>query len=115
MKVVSRLFVLLVTASVLVAGYSAAIASPTALASTVSSITATSAATVAADFPRTVKDGAGNSVIVKSKPMHIVSVTLGTDEILFALVDPSRLVAITTNAKDAGQNNVVSLAPMVKT
>ncbi len=116
MKVVSRLFVLLVTASVLVAGYSAATASPTALTSTVSSITATSAATVAAvDFPRTVKDGAGNSVIVKSKPMHIVSVTLGTDEILFALVDPSRLAAITANASDAAQSNVVSLAPQVKT
>jgi iron complex transport system substrate-binding protein len=44
------------------------------------------------------------------KPTRIVSVTLGTDEILFGLIKPeerlNRIAAITANALDAGQSNI---------
>lgn len=40
------------------------------------------------------------------KPERIVSVTLGTDEILLALVDKSRLLAVTKYSEDPGISNV---------
>src|SRR5437868_403796 len=44
------------------------------------------------------------------KPTHIVSVTLGTDEILFGLLKPedrlTRIAAITENALDPMQSNI---------
>ncbi|HVO69704.1 MAG TPA: ABC transporter substrate-binding protein [Aggregatilineaceae bacterium] len=64
-------------------------------------------------FPRTVTDGAGNKVTISAEPMHIVSVTLGTDEILFALVVPSRLAAITANATDPAQSDIVEQAKTI--
>jgi len=64
-------------------------------------------------FPRTLTDGAGNQVTIKAQPQHIVSATLGTDEILMSLVDPSRLVAITVNALDPEQSNIVAQAKAV--
>ena len=64
-------------------------------------------------FPRTITDGAGNKITINAKPQHIVSATLGTDEILFSLVDPSRLAAITANASDPQQSNVANRAVQV--
>src|SRR5258708_18922606 len=61
-------------------------------------------------FPRTLTDGAGNHVTISAKPQHIVSATLGTDEILMSLVDHSRLVAVTANALDPEESNIVSQA-----
>ncbi len=61
-------------------------------------------------FPRTLTDGAGNHVTISAKPQHIVSATLGTDEILMALVDQSRLIAVTANALDLEESNIVSQA-----
>src|SRR5215470_2518645 len=65
-------------------------------------------------FPRTITDGAGNKVTINAKPVHIVSATLGTDEILFSLVDPSRLTAIIANATDPAQSDVVEQAKQVQ-
>ncbi len=61
-------------------------------------------------FPRTVTDGAGASVTISAPPVHIVSVALVSDEILFSLVDPSRLAAVTANAMDPAESDVVDLA-----
>ncbi len=61
-------------------------------------------------FPRTVTDGAGNKVTVNSRPVHILSATLASDEILLSLVDPARLVAVTANALDTSQSNVADAA-----
>src|SRR5258708_33477214 len=58
-------------------------------------------------FPRTLTDGAGNHVTISAKPQHIVSATLGTDEILMSLVDHSRLSAVTANALDLEESNFV--------
>jgi iron complex transport system substrate-binding protein len=61
-------------------------------------------------FPRTVTDGLGNQVTISAKPMHIVSATLSTDEILLDLVDHSRIAAITANALDASQSPIAEEA-----
>ncbi len=69
-------------------------------------------------FPRTITDGAGNIITINAKPMHIVSATLGTDEMLFGLLngtDRSRLTAITANALDPAQSNIVDAAKGFKT
>lgn len=64
----------------------------------------------AAGFPRTVTDGAGRAVRLAAKPRRIVSQTLGTDEILFALVPPDRLVGLSPLVHDATYSNVVEIA-----
>src|SRR5690349_7998416 len=64
-------------------------------------------------FPRTVTDGGGNQVTINAKPVHIVSATLATDEMLLALVDPSRLVAVTSNALDPAQSNIADAAKAI--
>jgi len=61
-----------------------------------------------AEAPHTLKDNAG------TKPQRIVSLSLGTDEILLSLVDPKRIVAITTFASDPGISNVPGLAEAVE-
>src|SRR5512139_3399572 len=65
------------------------------------------ASTVAVSaFPVTITDGAGNSVTIDSKPEKIISLTLGTDEILLDLVGPDRLIGVTYKAKDAATSNI---------
>lgn len=46
-------------------------------------------------------------------PQRIVSLTLGTDEILLSLIDPKRIIAVTTLAIDPGISNVVDLAKTI--
>ena len=66
-------------------------------------------------FPRTVKDSQGSDVVVSHEPVRIVSATLGTDEVLFSLINFAHLAAITSNAADPAQSNIVPLADRVKT
>src|SRR5579862_769334 len=99
MKLISRLLVGILAISLLITGASRA----------------QGQTQTAADFPRTVTDGAGNKVTINAKPVHIVSVTLATDEILFSLVDPSRLTAITANSTDPAQSDIVQQANLIAT
>jgi iron complex transport system substrate-binding protein len=64
----------------------------------------------AAGFPRTVTDGAGREVRLAAKPVRIVSQTLGTDEILFSLVPPDRLVGLSPLVHDPKYSNVWEIA-----
>ncbi len=66
----------------------------------------TEAATEAATFPVTAKDGAGTEVTVAKEPVRIVSLTLGTDETLLELVGPQRLVGVTYLASDKTTSNI---------
>ena len=61
-------------------------------------------------FPRTVVDGAGRSIRLAAKPARIVSQTLASDEMLFAMVPPERLVGLSTLCRDPKYSNVVSEA-----
>jgi len=68
----------------------------------------------AATFPRTITDGAGKEVTIPQKPERIVSLTLGTDEILLSLVDPKRVIAVTYLAVDSLWTNVGDTAKQVE-
>ena len=59
-----------------------------------------------AGFPRTVIDGLGRAVVIQQPPQKIASVTLGSDEILLALVGPQRMIGVTHFASDPQISNV---------
>ncbi|MCG3114951.1 MAG: ABC transporter substrate-binding protein [Candidatus Manganitrophus sp. SA1] len=53
------------------------------------------------------------ATVSPKKPQRIVSLTLGTDEILFSLVDPKRIAAVTYLAVDPGISHVAEAAKRV--
>jgi iron complex transport system substrate-binding protein len=57
-------------------------------------------------FSITATDALGNEVTLDAKPTRIVSLTLGTDEILLDLVGPERLIAVTYLASDPASSNI---------
>lgn len=59
-----------------------------------------------AQFPLKIVDGRNKEVTIPKKPTRIVSTSLATDEFLFSLVDPSRIVAVTEISTDEGISNV---------
>ncbi|HEC83905.1 MAG: hypothetical protein DRR08_21745 [Candidatus Parabeggiatoa sp. nov. 2] len=61
-------------------------------------------------FPRELRDAAGNTLIIPSRPQRIVSQTLATDEILLAICPLERIAAVTTLARDEKYSNVVEEA-----
>jgi len=65
-------------------------------------------------FPREVVLPGGGTFRVDSFPQRIVSLTLGTDEILLDLVDPSRIAALSTFADDPELSNVAGKAKAVE-
>ncbi len=65
-------------------------------------------------FPRTITDGLGNEVTIPQQPQRIVSLTLGTDEILLSLVDTARVRGVTYLAGDSMWTNVSEIAQQVE-
>jgi iron complex transport system substrate-binding protein len=61
-------------------------------------------------FPRTLTDALGNRLAIPSPPQRIISQTLGTDEILFAISHTSRIVGVSTFARDETYSNVLAQA-----
>lgn len=57
-------------------------------------------------FPVTAVDGLGNEVTIDAKPMRIVSLTLGTDEVMLDLVGPERLIGVTYLASEEATSNI---------
>ncbi|WP_062309052.1 ABC transporter substrate-binding protein [Alicyclobacillus sendaiensis] len=72
------------------------------------SLTSNTSAASAVSYPMTVKDDMGNTVTLKHQPMHIVSGSEGTDEILVSLVPKSRIALVTTLASNPEYSNVVA-------
>ena len=60
----------------------------------------------AAAFPRTVIDGLGREVLIEAPPQRIASATLGSDEILLAMIGPERLLGVTYFASDPAISNI---------
>lgn len=61
------------------------------------------------DFlPRTVADDRGHTMTIPSPPQRIASHEMTMDEILFAVVEESRIVAVSRNAFDARYSNVAA-------
>lgn len=61
-------------------------------------------------FPLTVTDANGDEMVLESEPQRIVSLTLGSDEILFSLVDKSRIASLTRYVEDEGISNIAAEA-----
>lgn len=79
----------------------------TAAEENVSSAQAPAEESAAADkFPLKVTDAGGFEMTIASEPKRIISLTLGSDEMLLGFVDKSRILAITSYADDAGISNV---------
>lgn len=57
-------------------------------------------------FPLKVTDAGGSEMTIENEPQRIVSLTLGSDEMLLGLVDKSRILALSRYADDAGISNV---------
>jgi iron complex transport system substrate-binding protein len=64
-------------------------------------------------FPKVLIDQTGRRVVLSQKPTRIVSVTLATDEILLALVEPSRLIGVTYLAVDERLSNMAQAAAAI--
>jgi iron complex transport system substrate-binding protein len=64
-------------------------------------------------FPKALIDQSGRRVSLARQPTRIVSATLATDEILLALVEPERLLAVTYLATDARISNAAERAAAV--
>lgn len=69
-------------------------------------VQATKEKSSAAVFPLTVKDAKGTDVTIEKEPVNIISLTLGTDEMLLSMVDASRIKALTKYADDPAISNV---------
>jgi iron complex transport system substrate-binding protein len=61
-------------------------------------------------FPRTVRDAFGDPLTLNAPPKRIVSQTLGTDEILFAICPRERIVGITEIALNNAYSKIVDEA-----
>ncbi len=61
-------------------------------------------------FPMTVTDGLGNEMVIERLPERIASLTLFSDEVLFELVGPERLAAVTFLASDPVYSNIADQA-----
>ncbi len=61
-------------------------------------------------WPRTLTDAGGTEVTLEAPPTRIASVTLASDEILLSLIEPDRLIGVSTFATDPGISNVAALA-----
>ncbi len=61
-------------------------------------------------FPMTLEDSKGTKVTLKAKPAKIVSLPLGTCEMLMSLVDKSRIAAMTYYVDDAKVSNIADEA-----
>jgi iron complex transport system substrate-binding protein len=64
-------------------------------------------------FPRTVRMADGTNVNIPTKPKRIVSLNLGNDEILCALVDEKRIVALSRFSNVDETSNVADVARRV--
>lgn len=58
------------------------------------------------DYPLTVTDSLGNEMVIEKEPERIISLALGSDEIIFELVQKSRIKALSYLSKDSGLSNI---------
>ena len=61
-------------------------------------------------FPRTITDGAGRALRLSRKPVRIVSQALASDEMLFPMIAPERLVGLSALCRDDKYSNVFAEA-----
>ncbi|ABM05028.1 predicted Fe ABC transporter [Psychromonas ingrahamii 37] len=59
------------------------------------------------DFPKTLIDTTGIKFILKKTPVRIISATLATDHMLSGLINPQRLVAVSSYVDTPSMSNIV--------
>ena len=74
---------------------------------------AVSGGAAAPRFPLHVTDDTGASVTLEAPPVRILSLTLATDEMLLGMIDPRRILGVTTLAVDPTISNVAPAAARV--
>ncbi len=67
---------------------------------------ASSSSVSATSYPLTITDDTGRKVTIPHRPTRIVSLTLGTDEILLQMVNPQRVVGVTQYASQPAMSFV---------
>ncbi|MBI2384536.1 MAG: ABC transporter substrate-binding protein [Elusimicrobia bacterium] len=67
----------------------------------------------ASGFPRTIQSGTDPAITLAAPPRRIVSVVLAVDHILSALVDKSRIQAVTQLAEDPYSSHIVEWAKII--
>lgn len=70
-------------------------------------------AVLGAAYPKTLVSSDGEQTVLPAPPARILSTTLALDEILLALVPPSRVVGVSVYALDPAVSNVVQTARAV--
>jgi iron complex transport system substrate-binding protein len=75
--------------------------------------TITTVPAVARPFPRELRDAKGETLTLGREPQRIASQTLGTDEILLAICQPERVVALSDLAENGDYSNVVEEARQI--
>jgi len=99
------------TAAALVAGCGRVpAAAPSSVPACTGSAPAAALSGAPTQYPLTITDDAGRRVTIPALPTRIVSLTLGTDEILFSLVPRSRIVAVTDYAAQPASSFVAAQA-----
>lgn len=61
-------------------------------------------------YPMQIKDATGTSVTISAKPVKIISMPLGTCEMLMSLVDKESIAAMTNYVDDANVSNIADTA-----
>jgi iron complex transport system substrate-binding protein len=59
-------------------------------------------------FPRTLRDGSGDNVTIRARPVRIVSQTLATDETLWAICAHERIIGISKFGRDPKYSPIAS-------
>lgn len=65
----------------------------------------------ATDYPLTVVDGMGNTLVLQKAPLRISSKTLFTDEIFSEILEPKQLTSISDIANEANFSNIANNLP----
>ena len=64
-------------------------------------------------YPLKVTDAGGTEMTIEKEPVSIISLTLGSDEMLLGLVDKNRIKALCIYAEDAGISNIAEEAKAI--
>ncbi len=118
---ISKKILVLVLAAVMIAALFTACGNKAQVTETTTQVQTTAAQTTEAAttakavsaFPLKVTDAGGTEMTIEKEPAGIISLTLGSDEMLLGLIDASRIKGLTGYSDDIGISNVAEAAKAV--
>lgn len=75
----------------------------------------TNAGSAEVEYPLAVTDSLGNKMVIEQEPQRIISLALGSDEIIFEIVNKSRIKALSYLSKDPGLSNIAGSVGDIET